>query len=613
VGIQDDDVVRVRETTDIVALVGEHLQLKRVGRRFVGLCPFHGEKSPSFSVNPELGLYYCFGCQAKGDAITFVREMEHLDFVGAVEKLAHRSGITLRYTDHGESEGRKKRAELTEAMAAAVAWYHTRLLEAPDAAAARGYLRSRGFDGESVRRYRLGWAPEGWDELVRALGLPSRVLVDAGLAYMNQRNRPTDSFRGRVLFPIFDPQGDPVAFGGRIMPGGQGPKYKNSPETRLYDKSKVLYGLNWHKASIVATGEAIVCEGYTDVIGFARAGLDRAVATCGTSLTDEHVRLLQRFARRVVLAFDADAAGQAAAERFYGWERSHDLEVHVADLPGGEDPGDLAQRDPERLRAAVEGAKPFLRFRFERVLGAANLDSPEGRAKAAQAALAVLAEHPDELVRDQYRMELSDRCRIDIDRLRAQRVTPAPGAGGAGGDAGGSARGNGSGRARRDGDAGGAGAPRGAPGNRRGSELEVLRFAVHDPAPLAGHLDELLFTDPVALSAYRALANAETFHAALTDAEPAAAELLQRLAVEEPDGEADDVLARLVEESVRREVANLEAAARQHNNVEYLRSANVNVAEAKLQVERLREPSSRRDATGQLLGWLQDRAEERHD
>jgi DNA primase len=601
VGIVDEDVVRVREATDIVALVSEHLALKRVGRRFVGLCPFHAEKSGSFSVNPELGFYYCFGCHAKGDAITFVREIEHLDFVGAVERLAHKSGISLRYTDKNEGEGRKQRGRLVEVMAGAVAWYHTRLLEAPDAAAARGYLRSRGFDGEMVRRYQLGWAPDAWDELVKAMDAPPKLLVDAGLAYNNQRGRPTDSFRARVLFPIFDAQGDPVAIGGRVMPDGQGPKYKNSPETKLYDKSKVLYALNWHKAAIVAADEVVVCEGYTDVIGFAKAGVDRAVATCGTALTEEHVRLMKRFARRVVLAFDADAAGQAAAERFYEWEQAYDLEVLVADLPTGVDPGDLAQRDPERLVQAIEGAKPFLRFRFDRVLGGASLDSAEARARAARDALAVIREHPNELVRDQYLMELADITRIDVDQLRRQAAgAPEPASGG---------RGGADGRRRpREPEA-----PAARGRGRETAEIKALRIAVHDPGPVAPLLAEMLFVEPVTLGAYRALAGAQTFHDALDQADPAAAELLQQLAVEEPDGEPDEVAARLIEEAVGREVSRLEADARQNNTIEHLARVNADVAEAKLQVERLRESESRVDAAGQLLGWLHDMTEERND
>ncbi|MER3453444.1 MAG: DNA primase, partial [Acidimicrobiia bacterium] len=344
-GIVDEDVARVRAAADLVAIASEHIALKRVGRRFVGLCPFHAEKTPSFSINAELGLYYCFGCGAKGDVITFVRDVEHLDFVGAVEHLAAKTGIALRYDDAVSTRERERRARLVEAMRAAVAWYHRRLLEAPDAGPARAYLRSRGYDRTVVERFKLGWAPEEWDALARALRLPDDVLRDTGLGYLNRAGRQLDAFRGRVMFPIFDVRGDPVAFGGRTLTG-EGPKYKNSPETPLYVKSRTLYGLNWAKSEIVAAGEVIVCEGYTDVIGFALAGVPHAVATCGTALADEHFRILKNFARRIVLAFDADAAGQAAAERFYEWERRYELDIAVAELPAGHDPADLAQRDP---------------------------------------------------------------------------------------------------------------------------------------------------------------------------------------------------------------------------------------------------------------------------
>ncbi len=418
-GILDEDVVRVRETADFVKVAQDFMQVKKVGSRWVGLCPFHGEKTPSFSINAEQGLYYCFGCQAKGDIITFVRELQHLDFVGAVEYLAARSGITLRYTDKFEGESRKQRSRLTDALVEAVEWYHQRLLTGPDAGAARRYLRERGLDGEQVRRFRIGYAPDGWDLLARHLKLPDQVLADTGLGFLNRRNRQQDFFRDRILFPIFDPQGSPVSFGGRKLPGAEGPKYRNTAETKLYAKSKVLYGLNWSKDEVVRTDEVIVCEGYTDVIGFAAAGLNRAVATCGTALTEEHVRLLKRFAKRVVLAFDPDAAGQAAADRFYAWERKYSVDVSVADLPPGQDPGDLSRSDPERLRAAVDGAAPFLGFRVERVLAGADLRTPEGRGRAAERSLAVIAEHPSEFVRDQYLMEVADRVRLDADRLRA--------------------------------------------------------------------------------------------------------------------------------------------------------------------------------------------------
>jgi len=224
-GIEDDDIRKVRDATDIVALISQHLQLRRVGRRWTGLCPFHNEKSPSFSVNDELGVYYCFGCGQKGDAITFVRELEHLDFVGAVEHLAAKANIALTYTNKNEGKDRRRRSQLTDAVELAVEWYHQRLLTSPDAAGARGYLRSRGFDGDEVRAYRIGWAPDGWDVFAQSVKMPRDVFVEAGLGFVNKRGRLQDHFRGRVLFPIFDSNSTPVGFGGRILPGGDGPKY----------------------------------------------------------------------------------------------------------------------------------------------------------------------------------------------------------------------------------------------------------------------------------------------------------------------------------------------------------------------------------------------------
>jgi DNA primase len=542
VGILDEDIRRVREASDIVAIISEHLQLKRVGSRWTGLCPFHTEKSPSFSVNGEEGLYYCFGCGKSGDTITFVREIEHLDFAAAVERLAGRAGITLRYTTTNEGESRGKKAKLVEAMEKAVAWYHERLLSSPDAAAARSYLRGRGLDGEIVRKYRIGWAPDDWDLLVREVGVPFDRLVEVNLAILNKRNRRQDVFRNRILFPIFDGQGDPVALGGRVLPGGEGPKYRNSSETPIYAKSRVLYGLNWAKGDIVNADEAIVCEGYTDVIGMARVGLDRAVAPCGTALTEDHVRLLTRFGKRIVLAFDADAAGENAAARFYKWEKDLGVDVFVADLPMGMDPGDLAGSDPERLRWAATvpevrpdgtaidgGAKPFLRFRYDRALAGQDLASPEGKARTADRVLPVIAEHPDDMVRDQYVMDLAGRLQIDPDRLRDRlRVGPA--------------------RAvevveRIE-----------APSQASGRELEALRLLIHHRAQIVDRLDPVLFSDPVAREAHRVLTEAGSVQDAAVMAEGQARHLLHRLAQEEAgDGPtAVDVAALLVKDALDR-------------------------------------------------------------
>jgi len=624
-GIHDEDVAAVRAASDIVAIVSQYTPLRRVGQRWQGLCPFHGEKTPSFSVNAAENMYYCFGCQARGDVITFVREKEQLDFVGAVEWLAGKASITLRYTDRNEGESRKRRARLVDTVAKAVAWYHERLLSGPDAGTARSYLRARGLDGEAVRQFQVGWAPDAWDELSKALRLDDDLATGTGLARRNSRGRLQDHFRARILFPIYDDRGDPVSFGGRILPGGEGPgnqgKYKNTTETPLYNKSKVLYGLERSKAAIVTAGAAVICEGYTDVVGFHRAGVPLAVATCGTALTDDHVRLLTRFsARRLVLAFDADSAGQAAAERFYRWEREHDVEVAVADLPPGQDPADVAASDPGRLAAAVDGATPFLRFRLERSFAAADFTTNEGRARAAERALAILAEHPSDFVRDQYLMDVAGRCRIEPERLREQldrvrsRPTAAPRRGDAGGRAavraeevpppwvtdGGRAVDN-----RPDGDS-----PAAVAGNgrhsplREGPALEVLRHAVHDPAAVGEYLVPALFGDPVLLGAYEALLGAESHTEAISSAEPAVADLLARLVVDEPSSEPFDAVRLLHIEVARREMAALRlASATEADGTQAL----TDVATLSRVIDGLRSVQTASGSADRLLAWLEDR------
>src|SRR5829696_3126679 len=391
--IADEDIERLRAQVSIVDLIGQFVTLRKTGRNWVGLCPFHAERTPSFNVREETGRYRCFGCDKSGDVFTFVQEVEHVDFVGAVEVLANRAGIQLTDATAGQSKARERRKRLIGAMQEAVEWYHQRLLKGSDARAARDYLRSRGLAGDVARQFKLGWAPDDWDALARESGIPPDLLRDNGLGFKNKAGRMQDAFRGRVLFPIFSENGDALAIGGRILPGATDPaKYKNSPETPIYTKSKTLYGLNWAKGDIVNANQVIVCEGYTDVIGFHRAGVPRAVATCGTAFTEEHVRLLKRYASRVVLAFDADSAGQGAAERFYEWEDKYQVEVSVAAFPQGKDPGELAQSDPEALARAVDAAKPFLGFRLGRVLDGKAPQSPEASARLAEAAMVVINE-----------------------------------------------------------------------------------------------------------------------------------------------------------------------------------------------------------------------------
>jgi DNA primase len=428
-GILEEDIARVRASTDFVALAGEHIALKRIGRQYQGLCPFHSEKSPSFSLNPEKGVYYCYGCQASGDAISFVRELEHLDFGQAVERLAAKANITLRYDNEAAGKDRIRRSKLVDSMEAAVDWYHDRLLTSPDAGAARAYLRSRGYDGDLIRRFRIGFAPAGWDTLCKALQLPTDVARDTGLGYLNKIGKVNDFFQKRILFPIFDQSGAAVAFGGRKLPDDEGPKYKNSSETKLYSKSRTLYGLNWAKPDVVSAGEVIVCEGYTDVIAFHSAGLPRAVATCGTSLADEHFTMLKNYARRIVLAYDADNAGQNAAEKFYGWEKKYEIDLFVVSLPEGADPADLARTQPELLHEAVANAKPFLAFRVDRSLRSANLKTPEGRSRGFEAAASVVMEHPNAIVREQYLRDVAAKCQVSeshlLDTLETYGTRPA--------------------------------------------------------------------------------------------------------------------------------------------------------------------------------------------
>jgi len=595
VGILDEDIAKVREATDAVAVIGEQVALKRVGTRMQGLCPFHSEKTPSFSVNPREGLYYCFGCQAHGDVITFVREIHHLDFAGAVEWLANRVGIQLRYDSPGATREHQRRGELVAAMAKAVDWYHERLMQGADAGPARRYLRvERGYDADTVREFKIGWAPNGWDELCRSLHVDADLLAETGLAFRSKAGKQIDAFRGRVMFPIFDVDGKPVAFGGRVMPGGEGPKYKNSQDGPLYSKRRVLYGLNWSKEEIARSGEVIVCEGYTDVIAFHRAGVKRAVATCGTALADEHMARLKNFARRIILAYDADAAGQGAAERFYTWEQRLELDIYVLGLPPGADPGST---DADKLRDAVAAARPFLEFRVGRILDAADLTTAEGRARAAERALAAIAVHPGDLVRDQYLMTVADRCRIaDADRLRQrlEELRRNPRDAGAEPTAPRQFERDDEPRPRRD--------PRPVQPPRSVShavEVEALRLAVHRPEEVAHLLEPVLFDDVVHRAALACLLEAPTLGEALERADPDAQALLYRLAVEEPDPttEADDVIAILVRSATVRRLEEIDVDARVSQQI-------VDLRWPKARIEELSDSASRVDAAAQLVAWL---------
>jgi len=585
--IHDEDIERVRSSVSIVDVVQQYVTLRRTGRNWVGLCPFHAEKSGSFNVREETGRYKCFGCQAGGDIFTFVQEIEHVDFVSAVEKLAGRAGMTLRYTSGGEGKDRQRRKQLVAALESAVEWYHQQLLTAPEARPARDYLRQRGLAGDVARQFRLGWAPDEWDALsghLRKEGFADDVLRDTGLAFTNRANRLQDAFRARVLFPIFTDGGEAVAFGGRILPGSTDPaKYKNSPETKVYQKSKTLYGLNWAKNDVVKADQVIVCEGYTDVIGFHRAGVPRAVATCGTAFTEEHVRVLKRFASKVVLAFDADAAGQGAAEKFYEWERKYKVEVSVARFPEGKDPGDLASSDPDALAAAIDDAMPFLGFRVNRVVSQASLRSPEDRARVATRALEVINEHPDVNVRKLYAGEVAARVGIPVADLSRQaekrRVVET----------------------REDEIVLAVAAV-----PEFTAEFAAVALLLQSWDSIAPWLIEDLFANDVARRAFLALAEAsESTDGTLIDnamslADPEVRELLERAAVADIDVEPSSVAFDLIGVAVRRALATRTRVT----DAEEIRADG----EARRHLEDLGSERTAQGAGTVLLGWLVERS-----
>lgn len=403
-----DDIDRVRAATNLVDLVAGVTTVKRQGRAHVAVCPFHQEKSASLSLDPARGLYHCFGCGKGGDVFTFIQDTQGLDFNESLELLARQAGIHLE-VDPGAAQQRGERDQMVEAVRHAADFYHRTLKNDPDAGQARAYLRSRGIDVGTVDEYRIGFAPEGdtWGALVKELrgaGIKERTMESAGLARRGRGGRLYDVFRRRVLFPIHDLRGEPVGFGGRGLEGVT-PKYLNSPDSRLYQKSRLLYGLHRAKGPIARTQEAVVVEGYFDVIACNRAGVDTAVATCGTALGEEHFDLLRRFTDRVVLAFDSDAAGGKAALR--GDELTTpvdlDLDLRIAEMPDGLDPADLIQAGRgSELAQAVKSSRPLLQFRIEKEIERFDLREPEARARAVRRLVPLLARVGDEIARAEY-------------------------------------------------------------------------------------------------------------------------------------------------------------------------------------------------------------------
>jgi DNA primase len=411
---------RVRDAVDFVELVSARTELRRAGpARYEGLCPFHEERSPSFGIDPGQKVYYCFGCQASGDVFTFVQETEGVDFKGALELLADRFAVELEREeeDPKQAERRRRRERLLELLTRTAAYYERCLWEAQEARAAREYLESRGLGEEILREFHVGYSPSAWDRVLLASrrgGFTEQELYATGLAQRSKENgRPYDRFRGRIMFPLADVRGRVLGFGARAMRDEQKPKYLNTSDNDVYHKGSHLYGAHLARAHAARAGQAILCEGYTDVIALHQAGLRNTVGSMGTALTAEQVGELSRMAQTVLLALDADSAGQEAMLKAAGLAAKRKLELRVVALPAGTDPADLVQRDgAEAISTAVEQAVPFVRFRVERVLATGDHGSPEGRDRMVEELRPVFAMLPPSAMRLELTKLVSGRLAL---------------------------------------------------------------------------------------------------------------------------------------------------------------------------------------------------------
>lgn len=419
------DIDRIRESVDLVDLISEVTKVKKSGRTFMAVCPFHEEKTPSMSVDRARGLYHCFGCGKGGDIFSFVQETQGLTFADSLELLARKAGVTLT-RDPGEEKRRGRRGAAVEAIRRAIDVYHDRLKKSEDAGPARSYLRSRGYDIDVIEQWKIGFAGTSWDTLskeLKAAGIEETAITDAGLGRKGRRGL-YDFFRGRLMFPIHDLRGDAVGFGGRKIDqvarattNNPDAKYVNSPDSLVYQKSRLLFGLDRARTAIASSGEAVIVEGYTDVIAMHLAGVGTAVATCGTALGDGHFDLLRRFGDRVVLAFDSDAAGSKAALRGDELESPFrlDLDLRVAAMPDGLDPADLVQAGrTSELATAVASAKPLLEYRIRHEIEAFDLNEPEGRARALHAAANQLRRVKDDIARGEYARFVAREIGVDL-------------------------------------------------------------------------------------------------------------------------------------------------------------------------------------------------------
>ncbi|MDF2573847.1 MAG: primase [Agromyces sp.] len=422
--IRQSDVDEVKARTNIADIVGEHVSLKTAGvGSLKGLCPFHDERSPSFHVRPGLGYYHCFGCGESGDVYSFLQRMDHVSFAEAVERLAGRIGFELHYEDGGQASDHGNRARLLAANQAAAEFFVERL-GSPEAEPGRRFLGDRGFDAEAARHFGVGFAPKSWDALtnhLKARGFSTEELAAAGLVSQGDRG-VYDRFRGRLIWPIRDVTGQTVGFGARkLLDDDQGPKYLNTPETAIYHKAQVLYGLDLAKRDIAKTHRVVLVEGYTDVMACHLAGVTTAIATSGTSFGVEHIKVLRRVLGddsslgEVVFTFDGDAAGQQAAMRAFAEEQRFAAQTFVAVAPDGLDPCDLRlARGDGAVRALIETKTPMFEFVIRHSLSRYDLETVEGRVAALRTAAPIVAEIRDPALRPGYTRELARMLGLEL-------------------------------------------------------------------------------------------------------------------------------------------------------------------------------------------------------
>jgi DNA primase len=438
-----DSIERLRESVDMADLVGTRTDLRRVGSRWVGLCPFHEERTPSFSVDAERGLYHCFGCGEGGDAISFVRETEQLDFSEAVELLAERYNVELEREreDPAEEQRRRTRDRLLGLLERTAALYEKYLWGSGDGAAAREYLEGRGLKEEVLRTFRVGWSPRGWDKVVAGAqrnGYTLDELIGAGLA---QRKRSgegaVDRFRERIMFPLADARGRVLGFGARAMRDDQGAKYINTAESAVFHKGRQLFGIDKARAAAAKARRVVAVEGYTDVLALHQAGVPETVAIMGTALTEHQLAELARAAGAegtIYLALDADSAGQQAMRRAAKIAEDRDVELRVVQMPEGSDPAELvAEGGADAIVGRLDGALSVLEFTVRSVLAEGKLGTPEGRDRALGEASDLIAQTPDQSARRDHLVNLvADRLNVNPDYVltavqnRGRRPRPAP-------------------------------------------------------------------------------------------------------------------------------------------------------------------------------------------